>query len=99
VNVTWRDGSFDGNPGGSVEEPAGDLGRGLVYREFCGMDEGGSKAVASLSLSVKRLTAEDLEGGLLYWGPWVMKGRHWRRACLFMRAQLATRSWIVYRGL
>jgi hypothetical protein len=26
-------------------------------------------------LTLKRLTAEDLEGGLLYWGPWVMKGR------------------------
>jgi len=24
---------------------------------------------------LKRLTAEGLEGGLLYWGPWIMKGR------------------------
>jgi len=33
---------------------------------------------------VKRFTAEGLEGGFLYWGPWVMKGRFWRRASLFM---------------
>jgi len=35
-------------------------------------------------LSLKRLSAEDLEGGLLYWGPWVMKGRLCGRAPLFM---------------
>jgi hypothetical protein len=28
-------------------------------------------------LSLKRLTAEGLEGGLLYWVPWVMKERLW----------------------
>jgi len=33
-------------------------------------------------LSLKRLTAEGLEG------PWVMKGRLWRQASLFMGAQL-----------
>jgi hypothetical protein len=33
-------------------------------------------------LSLKSLTAEGLEGGLLYWIPLVMKGRLWRRAFL-----------------
>ena len=33
-------------------------------------------------LSLKGLTADGLEGVLLYWGPWVMKGRLWRRAAL-----------------
>jgi len=40
------------------------------------MDEGGSRNGASLSLN--RLTAEGLEGGVLYWVPWAMKGRLWR---------------------
>jgi len=35
-------------------------------------------------LSLKRLTVEGLEGGLLYWVPWVMKGRLWRGVSLFM---------------
>jgi len=39
-------------------------------------------------LSLKRLTAEGLEGGLLHWVPWVMKGRLWGQASLFMVAQL-----------
>jgi hypothetical protein len=33
-------------------------------------------------LSLKRLTAERLEGGLIYWGPWVVKGRFWRWASI-----------------
>jgi hypothetical protein len=41
------------------------------------MDEGGCRNGVSLSLSLKRLTAEDLEGGLLYWVPLIMKGRCW----------------------
>jgi len=52
------------------------------------MDEGISRNGASLSLYLKRLTAEDLEGELLYWVPWVMKGRLWGWASLFMGAQL-----------
>ena len=39
-------------------------------------------------LSLKRLTVEDLQGGLLYCLPWVMKGRLWGRAFLIMGAQL-----------
>jgi len=39
-------------------------------------------------LSLKRFAVEDLEGGLLYWEPWNMKGKLWRRASLFMGAQL-----------
>jgi hypothetical protein len=39
-------------------------------------------------LSLKRLTAEDIEGGVLYWVPWIMKGRLWGRESLFMGAQL-----------
>jgi len=44
-------------------------------------------------LSPKRLTAEGLEGGLLYSVPWVMKGRLWGRASLFMAAQLGNLEW------
>jgi hypothetical protein len=39
-------------------------------------------------LSLKRLTVEDLQGGLLYCLPWVMKGRLWGWAFLIMGAQL-----------
>jgi hypothetical protein len=45
-------------------------------------------------LSLKRLTAESLEGGLLYWVPWDMKGRFWGWACLFMGL-----IWAIWRGL
>jgi len=41
-------------------------------------------------LSLKRLSAEDLKGGLFYWGTWVMKGRLWGQAPLFMGAQLVS---------
>jgi len=44
-------------------------------------------------LSQKMLTAEGLEGRLLYWVPWVMKGRLWRQASLFMGAQLGNLEW------
>jgi hypothetical protein len=43
--------------------------------------------------SLKRLTEEGLEGRLLYWGPWVVKGRLWRRASLFMWTQLGNLQW------
>ena len=39
-------------------------------------------------LSLKRLSEEGIEGGLLYWVPWVMKGRLWGWASLFMGAQM-----------
>ena len=48
--------------------------------------------------SLKRLTAKGLEGGLLYWGPWVMKGRLWGRASLFMGAQLGSLEWACLLG-
>jgi hypothetical protein len=44
-------------------------------------------------LSLKRLTAEGLKGRLLYWVPWVMKGRLWGLAFLFMGAQLGNLVW------
>ena len=40
------------------------------------------------SLSLERLTVEGLEGGLLYQGPWIRKGRLWGRASRFMGAEL-----------
>jgi len=55
------------------------------------MIEGDSRKGVSLSLN--RLTAEGHEGGLHYWGPWVMKGRLWRQASLFMGAQLGNLEW------
>ena len=39
-------------------------------------------------LSLKKFTAEGHEGGLFYWGPWVMSERPWRRASLFMETQM-----------
>jgi hypothetical protein len=36
------------------------------------MDDGGSSNRAFLS--VKKLSAEDLWGGLFYWGPWKIRG-------------------------
>jgi len=49
-------------------------------------------------LSLKRLSAEDLEGGLLYWGPWVMKGGLWGWASLFIGAQLGSMEWVHLPG-
>jgi hypothetical protein len=40
-----------------------------------------------------------LKGGLLYWGPWVMKGRMWGQAFLFIGLSWATWSGLVYQGL
>jgi hypothetical protein len=60
------------------------------------MDEGGSRNGASLSL--KMLTAERLIGGLLYWGPWVMKGRIWGCASLFVGAQSGKLEWVHLQG-
>jgi hypothetical protein len=49
-------------------------------------------------LSLKRLTVEGLKGGLLYCEPWVMKGRLWGRASLFMGAQLGNLEWVYLPG-
>jgi hypothetical protein len=49
-------------------------------------------------LSLKRLTAEDLEGGLLYWATWVMKGWVWGQASLFMGSQLSNLDWACLPG-
>jgi len=44
-------------------------------------------------LSLKRLSAKGLKGGLLDWVPRVMKGRLWGWASLFMGAQLGSLEW------
>jgi hypothetical protein len=49
-------------------------------------------------LSLRRLSAQGIEGGLLYWGPWVMKGRLWGWASLFMGAQLGNLEWACLPG-
>jgi hypothetical protein len=49
-------------------------------------------------LSLKRLTAEGLEGGLVYLVPWVMKGRIWGRASVFVGAQLGNLEWAPLKG-
>jgi hypothetical protein len=49
-------------------------------------------------LSLKRLTAEGLEKGLLYWGLWVIKGRLWGRASLFVGVQLGNLEWARLSG-
>jgi len=53
----------------------GERGGGSIYRELTEMDEGESRNGASLS-------EEAHCGGLLYWVPWVMKGRLWGQASL-----------------
>jgi len=50
-------------------------------------------------LSLKRLTAEGLERGLLYWGPWIMKGSLWGRPLSSWGLSWATWSGLIYRGL
>jgi hypothetical protein len=49
-------------------------------------------------VSPKRLTVEGLKGGLLYWVPWVMKGRLWRWASLFMGAEMGNVEWACLPG-
>ena len=50
-------------------------------------------------LSLKRLIVEGLKGGLHYWVPWVMKGRYWGQASLFMGLSWETWSGLSYQGL
>jgi hypothetical protein len=54
------------------------------------MDEG---VLEIRRLSLKRFAAEGLDGGPLYWVPWVMKGRLCGQAYLFMGAQLGNLEW------
>ena len=49
-------------------------------------------------VSLKRLTAEGLMGGLLYWVHWVMKGRLWGWASLFMGAEMGNLEWACLLG-
>jgi len=49
-------------------------------------------------LCLKKLIEMGLEGGLLYRGPWVMKGRLWERASAFMGAQLGNLEWAPLQG-
>jgi len=44
-------------------------------------------------LSLKRINVEGLKGGLLYWVPWVMKGRLWGKASIFKGARLGNLEW------
>jgi len=77
--MLWRQASI------SIEAPLWNLEGGLSAGDF----ERWMKGAPGLGhISLKRLTAKGLEGGFLYWGPWVMKGRLWGRASLFMGVQL-----------
>jgi hypothetical protein len=64
----------------------GNLEGGSSTRDFERGDEGGSWNGESLS-------EEAHCGGLLDWGLWVMKGRLWEQASLFMGAQLDNLCW------
>jgi hypothetical protein len=66
----WRQASI------SIGAPLGNLKGGSSTGDFeCWMK--GDLGKWGISLSLKRLSAESLEGGLLYWRTWVMKGRLW----------------------
>jgi len=106
VKGTWRESFLAGDPGGQEEKalergfyfhrgPAGEPGRGLSTGDFERWMKG---ALGMESFSLKRLSVEGLEGGLLYWEPWVMKGRLWGRASLFMGAQLGNLEWTCLPG-
>jgi len=64
-----------------IGAPLGDLGGGPCIGNFERWMKG---ALGMGHLSLKRLTAEGLEEGFLYWVPWVMKGRLWGWASLFI---------------
>jgi hypothetical protein len=49
-------------------------------------------------LSLKRLTAEGLDEGLIYRGPWIMKGRLWGWVSLLIGAQLGNLEWACLQG-
>ena len=79
-----------------IGAPLGDLGRGGTSTGSVQRWMKGSLGMGHLSL--KRLTTEGLEGGLLYWIPWVMKRRLWGRAALFMGTQLGNTEWVRLSG-
>jgi hypothetical protein len=101
VKGTWKEGSLVGDPEGLVEKaletgtccyrgPTGKPGRGSSTRDFERWMKG---ALKIKGFSLKRLSAEGPWGGLLYWEPWVMKGRLWGWTSHFMRAQLDNLEW------
>jgi len=101
VKGNWREGSLAGDPGGyakrlwrwaslSIWAPLGNLEGGSSTGNFERWLKG---TLEKGRLSLKRLTAEGLKGGLLYWGPWVMSGRLWTWASVFMEAQLGKLEW------
>jgi hypothetical protein len=69
----------------AIGAPLGNVEVGSSTRDFERWMKG---ALGKGCLSLKRLTAEGREGGLLYWERWVMKRRLWGWASLFMGAQL-----------
>ena len=94
---TWREGTLKGmqkrlwrRASIAIGAPLGNLGGGSSTGDFERWMKG---ALGKECLSVKRLTVEGLEGGLIYWGPWVMKGRLWVWASLFVGAQLGNLEW------
>jgi len=74
----------------SIGAPLGNLEGGSSAGDF---ERWLKRALGKVHLSLKRLATEGLKGGLLYWGPWVMKGRLWRWESLFMGAQLGNLEW------
>jgi hypothetical protein len=77
VKGTWREGWGPWRIGRKGLEmgmsfhrgPAGEHGKGLIYQDF----ERYTKGDLGMELfSLKRLSAEGIWGGLLYWGPWKM---------------------------
>jgi hypothetical protein len=87
--MLWRRASI------AIGVPLGNLEGGSYTGNF---ERWMKAAVEKGRMSLKRLTEEDLEGGALYCGPWVMKGRLWGRASLFMRAQLGNLEWAPLLG-
>jgi len=73
--------------------------RGPVGRPGEGCPSTGNLETLGIGrLSLKRLTAEGLEGGFLYWAPWVSKGWLRGRESLFMGAQLGDLEWALLPG-
>jgi hypothetical protein len=78
VKGTWREGSLVGDPGAwlkrlwrwaslSIGAPLGNLEGVSSTGDFERWMKG---ALGIEHFSLKRLSAEGLWGGLLYWGPW-----------------------------
>ena len=70
--------------------PLGTLERGSSTRDF---EIGMKESLEMKRFSLKRLSAEGLWGGLLYWGPWKICQERLRiRASLSIRASLCSRG-------